>query len=109
LAHTSGRLLLERDAYEVDLPRLIEKARERGCFLELNSQPKRLDLTETYCRTARDTGVLVSINSDAHNTQDLDNLQYGIAQARRGWLEKTHVLNAHRLPKLRQLLKQTVR
>ena len=107
LAHPSGRLLNEREPYDVDMARIIEKARERGCFLELNSQPDRLDLTETWCRIARDEGVLVSINSDAHSEQDLDNLQYGILQARRGWLEKANVLNTRPLPELLRLISKT--
>jgi DNA polymerase (family 10) len=108
LAHPTGRLVNEREAYDVDLERIIEKARERGCFLELNSQPKRLDLTDVYCRMAKEEGVMISINSDAHSESDLDNLRFGIAQARRAWLEKADVLNTRSLGKLKQLLKQTM-
>ena len=109
LAHPSGRLLNEREPYDVDMARIIEKARERGCFLELNSQPQRLDLTETWCRIAHEAEVLVSINTDAHSEQELDNLHFGILQARRGWLEKANVLNTQPLPVLRRLLGQTMR
>jgi len=108
LAHPTGRLLLERDPYEVDLERIIEHARQRGCFLELNAQPSRLDLTDVYCRMARGEGVLVAINSDAHSVDDLDNLQFGISQARRGWLEPRDVLNTRPLNALRPLLRQTM-
>lgn len=108
LAHPTGRLLLEREPYEVDLERVIEHARQRGCFLELNAQPSRLDLTDVYCRMARDEGVLVAINSDAHSVDDLDNLQFGISQARRGWLEPRDVLNTRALGELRALLRQTM-
>ncbi len=108
LAHPTGRLLNQREAYEVDLERIIEKARERGCYLELNSQPKRLDLTDVYCQMAKDEGVLISISSDAHSENDLDNLHFGIDQARRAWLEKADVLNTRSLGKLKQLLKQTM-
>jgi DNA polymerase (family X) len=108
LAHPSGRLLQKREAYDVDMARIIKQARARGCFLELNSQPQRLDLNEHYCRMARDEGVLLSINSDAHTEQNFDFLQYGIDQARRGWLEKRDVLNTLPLRELRKLLQQTM-
>ncbi|HKK05195.1 MAG TPA: DNA polymerase/3'-5' exonuclease PolX [Gammaproteobacteria bacterium] len=108
LAHPSGRLLLERDAYDVDMERLIDHAAERGCFLELDAQPKRLDLTDVYCQAARDAGVLVAVNSDAHAEADFDNLRFGIGQARRGWLEKQDVLNTRPLGALRRLLGSTL-
>jgi DNA polymerase (family 10) len=108
LAHPSGRLLQEREAYAVDMTRIIEHASARGCFLELNSQPQRLDLNEHYCRMAHDAGVLVSINSDAHSEQNLDVISYGITQARRGWLEKSDVLNSRSLKELNKLLRQTM-
>jgi len=104
LAHPSGRLLEQRDAYDVDMPRLIHHAKERGCFLELNAQPERLDLLDVYCHMARDEGVLISVNSDAHSVNDFANLKYGIGQARRGWLEKKDILNTHPLNQLRKLL-----
>jgi len=108
LAHPSGRLIDEREPYEVDMPRLIRHARERGCVLEVNAQPVRLDLTDTDCQLAKDEGVLVSINSDAHSVLDFENLRYGIGQARRGWLEKSHVLNTRTLQSLRPLLQRTM-
>lgn len=108
LAHPSGRLLETRDAYDVDMPRIIKHARERGCYLELNAQPDRLDLLDTYCHMARDEGVLISVNSDGHSIHDFTNLEFGIGQARRGWLEKKDVLNTRSLPQLRKLLRQTM-
>ena len=86
------------------MPRLIHHAKERGCFLELNAQPERLDLLDVYCHMARDEGVLISVNSDAHSVNDFANLKYGIGQARRGWLEKKDILNTHPLNQLRKLL-----
>lgn len=109
LAHPSGRLLQKREAYDVDMARIIEQARARGCFLELNSQPQRLDLDEYYCRMAHDEGVMVSINSDAHAEQNFYFLQYGIDQADRGWLEKVDVLNTLPLRELRARLRSTMR
>jgi len=64
------------------------RARQRGCFLEINAQPERLDLVDSHCMLAKEEGVLMSINSDAHSIQDFDNLEHGAGQARRGWLEK---------------------
>ncbi|MGR8942114.1 MAG: DNA polymerase/3'-5' exonuclease PolX [Gammaproteobacteria bacterium] len=108
LAHPSGRLLERREPYDVDMARVIHQAGERGCFLELNAHPERLDLLDTHCRMAREAGVRVSINSDAHSIADLANLKYGIGQARRGWLEKNDVLNTLPLEALRRLLIRTL-
>ncbi len=108
LAHPGGRLIQQREPYDVDMLRIIRHARRRGCFLELNAHPERLDLLDSYCRLARDEGVLISINSDAHSTMDFDNLKYGVGQGRRGWLEKKDVLNTRPLGKLRGLLKRTM-
>ena len=83
-------------------------ARERGCFVELNAQPQRLDLDDLACRMARDEGVLVSVASDAHGASELDHLRDGIGQARRGWLEAGDVLNARSLGALRPLLNATM-
>ena len=107
LAHPTGRLLDGREPYDVDMLRIIRHARQRGCFLELNAQPDRLDLLDIHCQLARDEGVLVAISSDAHRVQDFDNLLYGVGQARRGWLSKDDVLNTRSLTDLGPLLKRT--
>ncbi len=104
LAHPSGRLIESRDPYDVDMLRIVRHARERGCFLELNAHPDRLDLLDTHCRLAKEEGVLVAINSDAHSREDFANLRFGVGQARRGWLEATDVLNTRSLAQLRRLL-----
>lgn len=108
LAHPSGRLIEQRDPYDVDMLRIIRHAKDRGCFLELNAHPDRLDLLDTHCQMAKEEGVRVSINSDAHSTFDFANLQYGVGQARRGWLEKDDVLNTRPLASLRHLLRRTM-
>lgn len=108
LAHPSGRLIEQRAPYDVDMLHIIRHAQQRGCFLELNAHPERLDLLDSHCQTAKEEGVLVSINSDAHSTFDFNNLRYGIGQARRGWLEKTDVLNTRPLAELWPLLKRTM-
>lgn len=108
LGHPSGRLINEREPYAVDLAAVIRKAGERGCFLELNANPQRLDLTDTYCQMAKAAGVLVAVNTDAHSVDDFGQIRYGIGQARRGWLEKKDVLNARPLKELTRLLKRTM-
>ena len=106
LAHPGCRELGKRPPIELDWLRLIRHARRRGCFLELNAQPKRLDLTDVHARMAREEGVLVAISSDAHTVDDFNNLDYGIGQARRGWLEAADVLNTRPLDALREVLRR---
>jgi DNA polymerase (family 10) len=108
LAHPINRLIDERAPIDVEMTRVIQKAKDRGCYLELNSNPRRLDLDDTYCQVAREEGVLVAVNSDAHSVDSIDHLSYGVGQARRGWLEKEDVLNTRTLGELRKLLKQTM-
>jgi DNA polymerase (family 10) len=108
LAHPTGRLIGEREPYDIDLPRVLRHARQRGCFVELNAQPARLDLDDTACLMAKAEGVLVSLNTDAHNVLELDFLQHGVEQARRGWLGKGDVLNTRTLAALRPLLARTM-
>lgn len=108
LAHPTGRLLGEREPCAFDLERVLRHARERGCFMELNGQPARLDLDDHACRLAREIGVLVSIASDAHSTLEFGNLEWGIGQARRGWLEPQHVLNTRPPAEIRRLLAATM-
>jgi DNA polymerase (family 10) len=108
LAHPTGRLIGEREAYEVDLERLIRHARERGCFLELNAHPDRLDLNDVGSRMARDGGVQVAISSDSHDKNGFAALRFGVGQARRGWLERKDVINTLPLQELRMRLKATM-
>jgi DNA polymerase (family 10) len=106
LAHPTGRLIDEREPYDVDMARIIREARAAGCHLELNAHPERLDLVDSHCRMAKEEGVLVCVNSDAHSIHEFDNLRYGVGQARRGWLERKDVLNSRPLAQLRRLLKR---
>ncbi|MBU2808241.1 DNA polymerase/3'-5' exonuclease PolX [Acidithiobacillus ferrooxidans F221] len=108
LAHPSGRLIGSREPMDVDMPRIIRHARERGCFLEINAQPERLDLVDIHARTAKEEGVLLAVNSDAHSIHDFDNLRFGLQQAQRGWLEMKDVLNTRTLKELRPLLAATM-
>jgi DNA polymerase (family X) len=108
LAHPNGRLFSTRGPCDLDMERIIRHAGERGCFLELNSQPERLDLFDVQCRQARDAGVAVAISSDAHHGNDLRWLALGVDQARRGWLEASNVLNTLPLAQLRKRLAATM-
>jgi DNA polymerase (family 10) len=93
LGHPSGRLLLRRDAYAVDLDAVIDAAAEAGTMIEINANPHRLDLDAPHARRARDRGVLLVINPDAHSAGGLDDLEFGIGVARRAGLGPEHVLN----------------
>jgi DNA polymerase (family 10) len=108
LAHPSGRIIHRRPPYDIDMPRIIREAGRRGCFLELNAHPDRLDLLDIYCQMAKEEGVLVSVDSDAHSTFEFGNLRFGVGQARRGWLERHDVLNTRTLSELRALLSRTM-
>ena len=107
LAHPTGRLIGEREPYDVDLEAVMKAAKERGCFLELNAHPDRLDLTDRYCKMAKDIGVQVVISTDAHSITDLDFMRFGVYQARRGWLEPAEVLNTRNLTQIRELFKRS--
>jgi DNA polymerase (family 10) len=103
LAHPAGRMPEAREPYDVDMPRILRKAKARGIALEVNAHPQRLALSDAHCRIAKDEGVLLAIDSDAHSTFELDMLRFSVGQARRGWLEKKDVLNARPLKALRKL------
>jgi DNA polymerase (family 10) len=94
LGHPLGRKLGEREEIALDLDAVIREARLCNVAMEIDSQPERLDLPDTWARRAREAGVLLAIDSDAHATDQLRLVRYGIATARRGWAERQHVLNA---------------
>jgi DNA polymerase (family 10) len=106
LAHPSGRLINERQPYEVDMEGLIKAAKERGCLMEVNAHPDRLDLADIHCKLAKDTGVKLVISTDAHSVNDYDLMRFGVWQARRGWLEKEDVLNTRNVDELKKLIKR---
>ena len=107
LAHPTGRLIGERAPYDVDMERVMEAAQERGCFLEVNAQPDRLDINDVYCKMAKEMGLKIAISTDAHSVNELDYLRFGVGQARRGWLEAEDVLNTRSWKELRKLLKRS--
>lgn len=106
LAHPTGRLINERKPYEVNMERIMHAAKERGCFMELNAHPDRLDLLDSHCKMAKDMGVKIAISTDAHRTSGLEFMRFGIGQARRGWIEAEDVLNTRSWEKLKKLLKR---
>lgn len=101
IGHPSGRLLGHHEPSKFDLAEILRVAREECCALEIDSQPDRLDLSDTACLAAKRAGVKVVISSDAHSTRDFELLGYGVNQARRGWIEKGDVLNTRPLKDLR--------
>lgn len=107
LAHPTGRLINEREPYEVDVEELMKGAKERGCFMELNAFPDRLDLNDVFCKTAKEMGLKIVVSTDAHSTDQLDYMRIGIGQARRGWLEAEDILNTRSLKELKKLLKRS--
>jgi len=106
LAHPTGRLIGEREPYEVDMERVIAAAHERGCYLEINAEPERLDLADVQAQAAKSMGVKIAISTDAHATAALGYMRFGIDQARRGWLEPNDVINTRPLAELKRLLRR---
>jgi DNA polymerase (family 10) len=102
IGHPSGRLLTGREPSSFDLDQVLRAAREEGCALEVNGQAERLDLSDSACLAAKHAGVKVVVSSDAHHPRDFAMLEYGVNQARRGWIEPADVLNTRPLEKLRQ-------
>jgi DNA polymerase (family 10) len=104
LNHPHGRIIRRREGYAVDMQAVVERAAALGCALELNATPDRLDLNGTWARRGKQLGAHFTISSDAHSTQELDFMQFGVASARRGWLTAADVLNTRPLDELKSLL-----
>jgi DNA polymerase (family 10) len=100
LGHLTGRLLLRRESYAVNVPAVLDAAAETGTFVELNADPHRLDMDWRWWRLAKEKGVKCVINPDAHSTEGLQNLYFGIGAARKGWLTKDDVVNCLSLKKV---------
>ncbi len=103
--HPTGRVINKRDAYQVDMDELISHSRKTKTVMEINAYPDRLDLKDEHIRKCVEAGVKMSIDSDAHTTSHMRFLEYGIAQARRGWSEKKDIINAWPLEKMLKMLK----
>lgn len=106
IAHPTGRLMGERDSYEVDLEEIFKVARETNTALEINSYPGRLDLNNSQVQRARELGVTLAISTDAHTLDQFENLVYGVSVARRGWCEKGNLLNCLPLNELRKRIEK---
>jgi len=106
IAHPTGRLIGQREPYEIDMERVLAAARASGCHLEINSQPERLDLNDLHIQAAKQAGVKLAISTDAHSTNSFDYIRFGIDQARRGWLTASDVINTRPLGELRKIIKR---
>ena len=104
LAHPTGRVIGHRNPYELDMDEIFRVCKAEGKILELNAQPERLDLNDVYLKTAKEEGIKISIATDAHDPMSLRFMEYGLNQARRGWLEAGDVINTLPLPDLKALL-----
>ena len=102
LGHLTGRLLLEREGYAVDVEKVIDAAIANGVAIELNANPWRLDMDWRHWKKAAEKGLLTSINPDAHRTAQLEFYKLGVGIARKGWLTKEHVLNTKSLPEMKR-------
>lgn len=100
LAHPTGRLIQEREPYDIDMEKIISTAARLGRILEINAQPERMDLPDQYCRMAKEKKVKMVISTDAHSKMQLKFMHFGVGQARRGWLEKKDVINTLPLKEL---------
>jgi DNA polymerase (family 10) len=106
IGHVTNRKIGRRSPSQVDIEKIVEKALETGTFLEINSQPDRLDLTDVHARAAREAGLKLSIDSDGHEIGALDYVELGVGQARRAWLTRDDVLNTRTWPQIQKLKKK---
>ncbi len=104
LAHPTGRLIGKRDPYEVDIEQIIDTARETNTKLEINSFPDRLDLDDAHVKLAKEHAVQFVLGTDAHSVANLPYMRFGIATARRGWLEKKDILNTYSIKHIEKIL-----
>ena len=105
IAHPTGRLIGEREPYDVDMEEIIRAAAKTGTVLEVNANPCRLDLNDIHCKFAKEVGAKIAISTDAHTVDTLHNMRFGVGQARRGWIEPEDVINTLPLNKLLAQLK----
>ena len=106
LAHPTGRMINKRAPLELNLEKLMKAAVDRGCFMEINANPERLDLSDRYCKMAQEMGLKLAISTDAHSQTELRFVRFGVDQARRGWLEAGDVLNTRSWTDLKKLLQR---
>jgi DNA polymerase (family 10) len=106
IGHPTGRLIERREAYDLDIERVVEAAIRTGTFLEINANPDRRDLNESNARLAAEAGAMLVIDSDAHGVETLANIRYGVATARRGWVRAEQVANTRSWAELDALRKR---
>ncbi len=104
VGHPTGRLLGRREPFRLDMDEVLRAASELDVAVEINANPNRLDLSDIQARRAKELGVMISINTDAHSVQRLDHMSYGVDQARRAWIEKDDVLNTMTVDRFREWL-----
>lgn len=105
-AHPTGRLINEREPYDMDMEKIMQKAKENNCILEINAHPARLDLNDIYSKMAKEKGIKLAISTDSHSISSYANMRYGIGQARRGWVESSDVINTRNINELKKLIKK---
>lgn len=106
IAHPTGRLINEREPYDIDLEKIMQKAKENNCILEINSQPSRLDLNDLNSRKAKEMGVKLVISTECTQHNAVCFMRFGIGQARRGWIEKNNVINTRNINQLKKIIKR---
>jgi len=105
ISHPTGRIIKRRDEYQIDFDKILRVAKETGTILEINSFPERLDLNDQNIRRAKEARVKMIINTDSHHKDQLRFIEFGIAQARRGWAEKEDIINTQSLERLLKYFK----
>jgi DNA polymerase (family 10) len=105
LAHPTGRILKRRDEFQVDFDKILKVAKETGTILEIDAYPDRLDLNDINIKRAKEAGVKMIINTDAHQKSQLSLMEYGVSQARRGWAEKRDIINTWAVEKFLRAMK----
>jgi DNA polymerase (family 10) len=104
IAHPTGRLIGKRDPYEVDIEQIVDAAKETDTRLEINSFPDRLDLDDIHVKLAKEHGVRFVLGTDSHSVNQFDFMRFGIATARRGWLEKKDILNTSSVKDIEKII-----
>src|SRR6185437_2766983 len=109
LGHVTGRLLTKRPGYEIDMERILQACAAHGVAIEINANPWRLDMDWRWCERALELGCLVSIDPDAHSTEEIDNIRWGVLVARKGAVPRERVLNTLPLAQFRKYLQDRKR
>ena len=109
IGHLTGRMLLRREPYGIDIEKVFEAAAANGTMIEINGNPNRRDLSDRHARLAAQAGVTICLNTDAHGIETLDNMRYAIATARRAWLEPKNVANTRTWAQFSKLRKRTTK